>query len=783
MKLKHLFLIFGLVLSLAGHAQTIAGYPQANSLIVTPEENFGKITPQQAPLVFLFNQSGGAFWLLRPNDTKTPASAIIKVHPVSKIRYGKLPITGSGPGGSITLSQISDLSKIWPPKWSDLQGIPDELANAMAYVNSKQGKIHWLNNNSNIGTRGQFNNIKFLGNGVNPSSNGDTLRLDISGQKDYVTPEDYGAYGDSLHNDLIPMQNMFNANKKGTILFKSGKKYRITGKLTITGTGTEDNTFNIIGYGAKIVTTNPDTASTIVFNDCMYATVSGLWVNGTIDYDGWFFSQTQDCRFKKVRTGYINTGAMDEVYWSNWRNCSFRDAIELHVGTSGTPHEFNANSFYQCRLWSGDYAFKVYGNYALQNLNFYSCDISYQTTGRVWIESDLADGQINFWSCYFDTGESMPVNTKNVIINTFGYGNVPNDGNIGSATLNTGSANTVSTSFGQRNAPRSPMSGYNLLTNGDIRYGLNNIVSSFDTTTLVSGTGSFGQYVHFATNSGTLKYAEWTMGLPKGAPYPGWYNITVIGRNVSAATTLLGNVVNGTEVLYINTQKLLSDTAFAVHSFKVKLAQGQAYKFRVYSQISVLNRMDIAYVGLTYGIEGTLGAIEHPLAAFPTADNPTNLFANGDGGVVSSNISTSYGSAAIVSSSGEDQTGDGTYIRYNPSSVGDFPEIKLNLTSKALAQVKRIGWVTFSFRAKIVAGYGATSIDFGAGPVYLVPGTTTTGAWHDWRVTYAVPSGATQVFLRIAMGAAGTTKDLYLDAIQVNPGKTSFPWAPSPYDL
>lgn len=432
-------------------------------------------------------------------------------------------------------------------------------------------------------------------------------RLDMS----IIKPEWWGAKGDSVTNDYAALQAMFNTFK--TANFRLSKPYFIgDNTLTITGTGNETTQMRILGYGGSIRSTKAATVATVLFNNHMRTSVEGLQIIGTTDFDGWYFGSMDNCYLQRIRFGNLNLDIVDETYWSSWRNCTIKNGIYIHTGLAADRTEFNANTFYNCNIWFDDYAFHIYGDQTAQNVNFYSCDISYQTVGRMYIEQNVLDSQFNFYSCYFDDDFSIPVDTKNIVVNTYGYGNNPNSGNVGShATLKTGSQNEVSSSFGGRTGNRSPMSGYNLLANGDLRGGKSGLNSDWTTSTATAGAGIWGQYIHFEDNTAGIKTAEWT-AIP--APFSGYYAVTIIGRNVGNTALVFSNVVNGTDVYY-NPVSVNHSADFVVSTGKVYLNQGDIYQFRIYSAASTSNIIDVAYVGLTFGIKGGLTAVEHPKAA------------------------------------------------------------------------------------------------------------------------------------------------------------------------
>lgn len=129
--MKRILIFLCLLTSLISQAQT---YPQANTLITISEENFGKIDPNPSSLILVHGTNGYSLWRMIPNDRKTPASTVIRIHPTKGNRYMQLPLLGSGVSsgsgggttvtGPITLSQISDFSTIWPPSFSTITQKP-----------------------------------------------------------------------------------------------------------------------------------------------------------------------------------------------------------------------------------------------------------------------------------------------------------------------------------------------------------------------------------------------------------------------------------------------------------------------------------------------------------------------------------------------------------------------------------------------------------------------------------------------------------------------------------
>lgn len=135
---KWFFGLLAFLFSLTAQSQTT--YPATNTLSIVSEEQFGKIMPNQSNLYLIYSSSGWSIWKMRPNDLSSPASTNIRVHPTLKIRFERIPLQGTISGGSsggvnnISLSQISDLANIYPPKWTDVTQKPDMISNLAIYL-------------------------------------------------------------------------------------------------------------------------------------------------------------------------------------------------------------------------------------------------------------------------------------------------------------------------------------------------------------------------------------------------------------------------------------------------------------------------------------------------------------------------------------------------------------------------------------------------------------------------------------------------------------------------
>lgn len=150
--MKKLFFLLLVLLSSTVQAQ----YKQANTIPIIAEENFGKTDPNQAPVIILHNGYTASMWKMVPNDTKTPASATVKIHP-SKIRFRQVTFLGSlgssGGGstsGNILLQQISDLSTIWPPSFSAITQKPSSYPSDWNTTGSKPAVITNIQTELNV---------------------------------------------------------------------------------------------------------------------------------------------------------------------------------------------------------------------------------------------------------------------------------------------------------------------------------------------------------------------------------------------------------------------------------------------------------------------------------------------------------------------------------------------------------------------------------------------------------------------------------------------------------
>lgn len=424
------------------------------------------------------------------------------------------------------------------------------------------------------------------------------------------TPEKYGAKGDGITDDRRAFEAWIAASSSGTIRIPA-KTYKINGTLTITKGGEGNSKLHIDATGATIITGNDAATPVLRITQTKYLTVSGLTVDGLVDFDGMWYSDFQNCKFlREVKFGFTNHTAFDEFYWNTWTRCDFSE-IWIQTGTAADRREFNANAFYRCNIWKGEYALRVFGNQLLQGFYFYNCDLSYQKTGLLYVDEPLTDGSLFFFGGYWDSEKGMPIDPKGVVVNTQGV-ITPNSANASSFTLRTGSKQSADVYSGVRNGSRLASAMVNLVKNGDLEGGTAFIYNSGLSMSLRQGAGMFGRYVH--CEAPNLRYIDFES---MAAPFSGTYAVTVIGRNNGNSVLVPVLVKNEKEIVYTPVHlrdASVADESFVVSSANVELEQGDVLKVRFYTQEGKPNSFDIAYCGLTFGKLGVLYAPLHPQA-------------------------------------------------------------------------------------------------------------------------------------------------------------------------
>jgi hypothetical protein len=369
-------------------------------------------------------------------------------------------------------------------------------------------------------------------------------------------------------------------------------------------------------------------------------------------------STWKECQFGDVAFATAaGLSGFDQVYWSRFEKCQFRRVI-INTGTGGSPSEFNANTFDTCRFWAGDYGILKYGSHRIEDVVFINCDISYQSTGILYVDESTS-GNLAFVGGYFDSAAGFPTDLKGLTVDFVGRVWNPNDANVSSFLLPDGSRGEAKGIGGTRSGSRYPVSSQNLIINGDLRGGTSGIITSNVTLALQSGSGLFGQYLRITSST-----AFGSAGFPSIAlPFTGTYTLTVIGKvNTAGNANLISNGISNAINL---------DSDWTVDSFTFNGTQGTQPNFTVQNGATGSMSFDIAYVGLTFGGIAQLSAPIHPTAdrfSYPYA--PIAL---------SGSKATTSQAASIATVAVANQTNvsfmvramfvDGSYPQYNATCV------------------------------------------------------------------------------------------------------------------
>ena len=100
-----------------------------------------------------------------------------------------------------------------------------------------------------------------------------------------------------------------------------------------------------------------------------------------------------------------------------------------------------------------------------------------------------------------------------------------------------------------------------------------------------------------------------------------------------------------------------------------------------------------------------------------------------------------------------------------------------------LALAKKVGYYTVGFFVKSVSGFVSIQSENDSGATQSGVGLpVTTNEWS--YVTNTIKVNQTDTFSRafILGAAAGTAKEMYIDALTLHIGDEAYPWTPSPYD-
>lgn len=421
-------------------------------------------------------------------------------------------------------------------------------------------------------------------------------------------------------------------------------EYLVSNKITVANkndanTSAQRN-LEIIGYGAKITTSVASGVEAFLFDDIKNLTFRGVELysanNAKIVLDGVWRSQFIDVRASTldIDFGLDNLDDFESHYWNKFTNCSFRSTI-FHTGVSGTDStETNAIQFDTCRIGpqlelsesGANYAINVYGSTGVNGVQYINCDLSYYTTGLVYVDEPVASGShIDIIGGYLDTGlDGVPVDSKGLIVNFYNAVTAPNSPAIDTSRCAPASRQMIDVMGGARNGSRYPTSAINLFGNGDLAAGSAGITfngSSIAATVTAGSPGVYGQYVNIAT---TLNRTSTFTS--RALPADGRYSIVAIVRSNGVA--IRGNIDRNGTVVRFDALTIPSDSEWCVASYTADSdwSAGDVIKLTFGPSGSSYNmNYDIAYVGLTYGRIGPLLAPAVPASAIVGASDTQTL--------------------------------------------------------------------------------------------------------------------------------------------------------------
>lgn len=438
----------------------------------------------------------------------------------------------------------------------------------------------------------------------------------------------------TLSTDLTSAINAaFAAVSSGAIVIPPGD-YRVDGKIIIANKSDANNSsqsnLEILAFGARFINSVAVAGDVVLeLDDCKYLRIHGLEVkaaNGAkVLFDGFWTGE-----LSHVKTGGLiwsfgeaNYDTFESHYWSKFTRCDLL-AIELHTGTTGGDRtEFNSDIFDTCRIGprselsetGAAYALSIYGTHGPQSITFLNCDLSYYTTGLIYVDQTITNAShVTFIGGYLDTGLiGMDADAKNLAVNCY-HVHAPNSLSLDASRLIPASKQHLDFYAGAHNGSRHPTSSFNLVKNGDLRDGSTDITLSSGgagiTATPTSGNhGLFRQHVNIVTAAS--RTATFTT-IP--VPFDGHYAWTVVIRNNGDALRAVFTV-NGTDTTF-DAITIPSDGEWTIASFTNlnSVAAGDVLAMRIFAASTTNLDYDIAYVGCTYGRIGQLYAPLHPLA-------------------------------------------------------------------------------------------------------------------------------------------------------------------------
>lgn len=467
-------------------------------------------------------------------------------------------------------------------------------------------------------TRPISEQVKFTQEGAGAAG-----RLVSDKLRETISVKDFGAVGNGEWNDTEAV-NAFIAHLtlvgKGNYLIPPGD-YLVSSRIDFTSINDQNDgtarNLCISGYGARLVSTL-STGEAFRFNNIKDLTISGLQFATANDnvafvgFDGCWYSTFNDCKFPLTKFGSNNLDTFESHYWNKFSRCGFK-AIEFHLGLTGDRTEFHSNAFYSCHIWAqgSNYAISVFGDQTLNGVDFYNCDVSYYEVGMIYVDQTITSGQLNFYGGYFDgkDGGGNGVNVlRNLAVNMFGFVNNPSSERFDTNALRFATEQVIEGVRGYRNGSRLPVSAVNLIRNGDLRFGIAELIRSSADFTLTEqpGIGLFGKYVNSSITFGTRALSFTSVPLP----CDGQYTATVVIRSNGVTAPTYSIRQNGVSVVEGAFAYDGSNWTVSTCKFLDGFNAGDIIEIRI-GGASPTN-FDIAYAGLTLGSIGLITAAAHP---------------------------------------------------------------------------------------------------------------------------------------------------------------------------
>ena len=239
-------------------------------------------------------------------------------------------------------------------------------------------------------------------------------------ENDFVTPEQYGAYGDGIHDDTLVLQSLLNTNKK----IKLSKKYKTLSTLNvdvgfhkgISGGGIILNTSTIENQYSTFTLTNslyPDEITPDAYYDSAKFYIKDLTItningdnytdsvhygNGIQFGDGCNRITVENCTIKNLYYGILSRYANVGIYLNKINRCSIY-ANEYNIWLSATSDSGENITFNECQIFGAKIGNKIEQN---MYVNFNNCSIDYNHDYIFYI---LGGSNVVCSNCHIEWGQ------------------------------------------------------------------------------------------------------------------------------------------------------------------------------------------------------------------------------------------------------------------------------------------------------------------------------------------------------------------------------------------